>query len=101
MRIVRTRLSFASARYLSPESTWSAQRRRKSTAKMASATKPRIATRSASCGVSRYGSSTRGSDGRKRRDSRSAKEAHLVDTVVHVGRREEAPHERIDRESQN
>ena len=58
---VRTRLSFARARYLSPASTCSAQSRRKSTAKTASATKPIIATRKASCGVRRYGSSTRGS----------------------------------------
>ena len=66
---LRTRLLFACARYLSPERTCSAQRRRNSTAKIVSARKPSTATRSASCGVSRYGSSTRGSPGRKRERS--------------------------------
>ena len=46
-----------------PERTCSAHRRRNSVAKMSSTTPPRIATRSAICGVRRYGSSTRGSAG--------------------------------------
>ena len=92
--IVRTKFVFASSRYLVPESTCSAQSRRKSTAKTASATKPRIATRSASWGVSRYGSSTRGSAGRNRRERGSlAKEPHLVDAVEHVDGREEPARE--------
>jgi len=47
-----------------------------------------MATRSASCGVSRYGSATRGSPGRKRRfgATRSAKEAHLADAVAELER---------------
>src|SRR5919201_5766300 len=40
--------------------------RRNRTAKTTNATVPRIAIRNASCGVRRYGSSTRGSPGRKR-----------------------------------
>src|SRR5262245_19786759 len=47
--------------------TWSAQRRKKSAQKMVTATTPRIAIRIAACGVTRYGSSTRGSGGRKPR----------------------------------
>src|SRR6266566_6224062 len=93
---LRTRLLFAWARYLSPESTCSAHRRRNSTAKMVSARKPSTATRSASCGVSRYGSSTRGSPGRKRLRF-SAKQAHLVGAVGQLGRREQAPHEPVER----
>ena len=47
----RTRLSLASARYLSPDSTCRYQRRKKMIANSTSAIPPRIATRSASCGV--------------------------------------------------
>src|SRR5918996_788184 len=46
--------------------TWSAQSRMNSTEKTVSASTPRIAMRSAIWGVTRYGSSTRGSGGRKR-----------------------------------
>ena len=46
-RIVRVRLLFASARYLSPESTCRYQRRKKITANITRATPPRIATRRA------------------------------------------------------
>ena len=51
MRSSRTRLTRASARYLSPDSTCRYQRRKKTIANSASATPPKIATRSASCGV--------------------------------------------------
>src|SRR4051794_33175931 len=95
--IVRTRFVFASARYLLPESTWRAQTRRKSTANAARATEPSTATRSAICGVSRYGSSTRGSAGRNRRERRrSGKQPHLVHAVGELGRREDPPRQRID-----
>src|SRR5262249_33248992 len=101
---VRTRLSFAFARYLSPARTCSAQRRRKSTANTASARNPSTATRSASCGVRRYGSSTRGSRGRKRRLRGSsgplAKETHLVRAVANLDRREQPAHEAVDRPGQ-
>src|SRR5688500_14785178 len=46
--------------------TWRAQRRTKRTEKTVIASTPRMAMRSAIWGVTRYGSSTRGSDGRKR-----------------------------------
>src|ERR671914_122514 len=45
--------------------TWSAQRRKKSAQKIVTASTPRTAMRIAICGVTRYGSSTRGSGGRK------------------------------------
>src|SRR5688572_27866351 len=45
--------------------TWSAQRRKKTTAKTTIASTPNTASLSAICGVKRYGSSTRGSGGRK------------------------------------
>ena len=51
--ISRMRLFFASARYSSPESTCRNQRRKKTAAKTTSAMPPRIATRSANCGVRR------------------------------------------------
>ena len=47
----RTRLLLASARYWSPESTWRNHSRKKTIAKRVNATPPKIATRSASCGV--------------------------------------------------
>src|SRR6478672_5343951 len=59
-------LSSAACSYLEPARICSDQSRRKSTAKMTSAIAARIATRSAIRGVKRYGSSTRGSRGRKR-----------------------------------
>src|SRR5436190_8114921 len=97
---VRTRLLFALARYLSPESTWSAHSRSKSTANTVSARKPSTATRRASCGVRRYGSSTRGSRGRKRRLRGSScllpKETHLVRAVGDLDRREQPAHEAVD-----
>src|SRR5215208_1087021 len=45
--------------------TWSAQSRKKSAQKIVTATTPRMAIRIAACGVTRYGSSTLGSGGRK------------------------------------
>src|SRR5579862_63534 len=98
---VRTRLSFACERYLLTARTWSAQRRRKSTAKIASATAPRTPTRSASCGVRRYGSSTRGSGGRNRRGGELAKQPYLVDAVGQLVRWEEPAHERVDRQRED
>ena len=68
-RTSRSWLFWAALRYSSPESTWSDQSRRKRSAKRISATAPRMPTRSASGGVSRYGSRTLGSGGRKRSDS--------------------------------
>src|ERR687896_1047470 len=50
--ISRSWLFFASATYLSPDSTCRYQSRKKMTAKAASAMPPTIATRTASCGVS-------------------------------------------------
>ena len=51
MRSSRTRLTVACARNLSPDRTCRYQRRKKTIAKRANATPPRIATRSASWGV--------------------------------------------------
>src|SRR5205085_5791192 len=48
---LRTKLTRACATYLLPDSTWRYQRRKKMIANIASAKLPRIATRSASCGV--------------------------------------------------
>ena len=50
--ISRTRLFCAWASYLSPESTWRYQSRKKIRANITSATPPITATRKASCGVS-------------------------------------------------
>ena len=49
--ISRTRLLFASARYLSPDRIWRYQSRKKMIANMTSAKPPMTATRNASCGV--------------------------------------------------
>src|SRR4029077_1191983 len=101
-RSVRTRLSFATARYLSPARTCSAQRRKKRTAKTASARNARIATRNASCGVSRYASPTRGSPGRKRPGRAAlAKETHLADTVAKLERREDPADQRVHRQREH
>ena len=67
-RMRRSWFDCAAFRYSSPDSTWSDQRRKNRTTKTRSANAPRIATRSASCGVSRCGSRTRGSGGRNRPD---------------------------------
>src|SRR4051794_24772638 len=100
----RTWLFCASCRYELPESTCSAHSRRNRIAKIARASAPRIAMRSAICGVSRYGSVTRGSGGRKRREPSRwallAKEPHLADAVGQLGRREEPAAERVDRHRQ-
>src|SRR3954465_13563907 len=56
----------AACSYFVPERIWSDQSRRKSTANTASAIAAMIITRAAMRGVKRYGSSTRGSGGRKR-----------------------------------
>src|SRR3954466_15470420 len=65
-RTVRIWLFSAAFSYFVPERICSDHRRRKSTPKTTSAIAARIATRSAIRGVKRYGSSTRGSRGRKR-----------------------------------
>jgi hypothetical protein len=65
-RTVLSWLFRAAFSYFVPERIWSDQSRRKRTAKTASAIVARIATRNAIFGVKRYGSSTRGSRGRKR-----------------------------------
>src|SRR5205823_14185372 len=73
--------------------------------KTAIATAPRIAIRNANCGVSRNGSATRGSRGRKVRGSPApvrartpvlAKQPHLLEAAC--GRAEEAAAERVDRQ---
>src|SRR5689334_18271518 len=65
-RTVRIWLFSAAFSYFVPERICSDQRRRKRTEKTTSAIAARIATRSAIRGVNRYGSSIRGSGGRKR-----------------------------------
>src|SRR5438445_399779 len=62
-----------------------------------------MATRSAILGVSRYGSSTRGSGGRKRppRAPVLAKEAHLPDALRPGRGRKQAPDECVDRPGQD
>src|SRR5204862_706518 len=94
---VRSWLFSAVFRYCEPESTCSAQSRRKSTPKTPSATTPRMATRSAIRGVNRQGSSMRGSGGMKRRDGTrdSTKQPHLL-RLEPLARAEEPAHERID-----
>src|SRR5215213_5405573 len=62
--IVLIWLFCAARRYSVPERTWSAQSRKNSTAKTATATTLRTASRTASFGVNRYGVSTRSSGGR-------------------------------------
>src|SRR5207249_9648641 len=92
----RTRNEFACAwaTYFWPASTCSAHSRRKSAAKIASRTPPRIATRSASFGVTRYGSTTdlprRGSLRGARSVVVLAKQLHLR-CVITVGTRTQKP----------
>src|SRR5207247_10926613 len=103
-RISRAWLFRAASRYVVPERTSSAHSRKKSAPKTASATAPTIAIRNASCGVRRYGSSTRGSGGRNlllpARCPALAKEAHLADPTGGLTRREEPPAEAVDRQRQ-
>src|SRR5215210_3111797 len=96
IRIVRSWLFCAARRYCSPERTYSAHRRRNRIAKTASASAPRIANRNASLGVSRYGSTTLGSGGRKRDERRSAKEPDLRPWPL--GAAEEPADECVDRD---
>src|ERR1044072_6927437 len=105
IRTERSWLSSAAWRYCGPESTCSAHSRKKSTPKTARATAPRIPMRRASCGVNRYGLSTRGSGGRNRfepvRGTRVlAKEPHLRGALRLRREREQAPRERVHREGQ-
>src|SRR5262245_49886517 len=76
-----SRLSCAVSRNSFPERTWSDQRRTKRTPNAARTRNPRIPSRKRSCGVTRYGASTRGSRGRKRPGrigtGRLANELHL------------------------
>src|SRR3954469_1062129 len=106
-RIERIWLSSAACRYCGPESTSSAQSRKKSTPKASSATAPRIPIRSASCGVKRYGLSTRGSGGRKRsepvrrlRVPELAKQPHLCRRLDRPREPERPARERVDRQRQ-
>src|SRR5262245_34725947 len=99
--MTRSWLFCAATRYWFPDSTWSAQRRKKSTANAASVRKPRIPMRKTSCGVSRYGASTRGSRGRKRPGRIGvARLANELDFRWPRGRREQAPDEREHRQRQ-
>src|SRR3954462_10834001 len=106
-RIERIWLSSAACRYCGPESTCSAQSRKKSTPKASRATAPRIPIRSASCGVKRYGLSTRGSGGRKRsepvrrlRVPELAKQPHLRRRLDRSRKPEPPARERVDRQRQ-
>src|SRR5215210_709018 len=106
MRTERTWLFIAAWRYCGPESTCSAQSRKKSTPKAASATAPRIPIRSASCGVKRYGPSTRGSGGRKRSGPVGrlplllAKEPDLRRALRSRREREQPPRDRVHGEGE-
>src|ERR1044071_500737 len=107
IRTERIWLSSAARRYCGPESTCSAQSRKKRTPNASSATAARIPIRSASCGVKRYGDSTRGSGGRKRperlRPARApvrAKGSHPVHSCLGCADGEQPPHERVHRQGQ-
>src|ERR671931_63167 len=79
-----------------------AHRRRKSTVKTTTASVPRIARRSASRGVRRYGSSTRGSLGRNRSASgRLGKKPNLRHRGARPRLSHHAPHERVDRNGES
>src|SRR5512133_204173 len=102
--MVRSWLFCAVRRYWSPESTWSAQRRRKRTAKAPIATVPSTPIRRAIWVVTRYGLSVRGSGGRNRRDLLRlpfplvlAKEAHLGRAVRPAHRPQHPARDRVDR----
>ena len=88
IRIVRSWLPCAAARYVSPERTCSDQSRKNSTANTASASTPRTPTRSARPGVSRYGASTPGSGGRNR-DEGALRSPYGASDNAHLMRREE------------
>src|SRR5437870_428847 len=92
-RTVRSWLFSATRRYWCPARISSAHSRRKSAPKTTTAIVPRIATRSASCGVRRYGSAVRGSGGRK---LLLAKQPHLVRAVAPRRRTQELFHEPVD-----
>src|SRR5712691_128061 len=94
-RTSRRWLFCAARRSCSPFKICNDQRRRKSTANTATASIPRIPIRTASFGVRRYGSSTRGSGGRKRRDrTRLAKQAYLSGNPF--ARMQQSPGQRVD-----
>ena len=92
-RAVRTWLSWAAARYSSPETTCNAQRRKNKTANSTTAKPPKIAMRNPSLRVSRKGASTRGSPGRKGPSLRSGD--HL--SRGRLGHREDLPDEQEQR----
>src|SRR4029450_2777371 len=101
VRITRSWLFCAATRYWFPDSTCSAQSRKKRTAKAASVRKPRIPIRKTSCGVSRYGASTRGSRGRKRPGRiGTGRLANELDLRRPRGGREQAPDQCEDRQRQ-
>src|SRR5215212_3700360 len=99
--IVRSWLLRAARRYCVPESTCSAQSRKNRIPKTASVIAPRMPILSASCGVRRYGSSTRGSRGRKRPAGVLANDRHLHAARRGITRvREQPPDDRVDRHCQ-
>src|SRR5918999_5732118 len=77
--------------------TWRAQRRKKRAQKIVTASTPSTAMRIAICGVTRYGSSTRGSGGRKpgRRVAGLDSGPHLTANARRDG--EDPPSERVER----
>src|SRR5215210_5494390 len=104
--IVLIWLFCAARRYSVPERTWSAQSRKKRTAKTATATTLRTARRTASLGVNRYGVSTRSSGGRNSAGRRRRggtpvvllKELHLADRLRYVPEVEHPAAEDEDRD---
>src|SRR5437763_16757406 len=97
-RIARSWLFCATRRYWWPERICSAQSRRNSAPKTSSTNPPRTATRSAACGVSRYGSSTRGSGGR---NVLLAKQAHLSGALAPVERRQQLRDDPVHRSGED
>src|SRR4051794_3504926 len=110
LTISRTRLVFASAVYLSPESTWRYQSRKKTIANITSATPPTIATRSASWGdigarfsESRYITEASPPDLESAQAERAglarlAAAAHPLERVHRQHRPQHAPHEGEERQ---
>src|SRR6266545_1053758 len=101
MRTVRSWLFCAARRNWLPERTWRAQSRKKRTLNAASARKPRMPIRNASCGVSRNGPSTRGSGGRNLPGrSGTGRLANELDLRARLGPQEQPSSEGKDRESE-
>src|SRR5919201_3814571 len=95
MRTSRSWLFCAARSSCSPLRTCNDQSRRKSVAKIATASVPRIPILSASLGVGRYGFSTRGSGGRNRREmTRLGNQAYLAGDPL--ARPEQPSRHRVD-----